>query len=63
MKTTCHRQLSDLPLWRLLVALDDAERSFGPDSPDARVLARTIRERLRQERPEPANRQEAGNAG
>lgn len=39
-------QLHDLPLWRLLVALDDAERTVGPDSPTARALARVIRERL-----------------
>jgi hypothetical protein len=51
MKTnqSIHMRLSDLPLWRLLVALDDAERVSGPDSPTARTLARTIRERLRQE--------------
>ena len=48
-KQSIHMPLSDLPLWRLLVALDDAERICGPDSPTARTLARTIRERLRQE--------------
>jgi hypothetical protein len=40
--------LSDLPLWRLLVALDDAERAFGPEAPTTRVLARTVQDRLRQ---------------
>jgi len=43
-------KLSDLPLWRLLVALDDAERVAGPDSVEARILARTVQQRLRQER-------------
>jgi hypothetical protein len=45
-----HPRLSDLPLWRLLVALDDAERVAGPDSPTARVLARVVKERLRDRR-------------
>lgn len=48
--TSSPRRLSDLPLWRLLVALDDAERTVGADSPTARVLARTVQERLRQDR-------------
>jgi hypothetical protein len=43
-------RLSDLPLWRLLVALDDAERTTGPDSPTTRVLARHVQERLRADR-------------
>lgn len=43
-------RLSDLPLWRLLVALDDAERTAGPSSATARILAREIQERLRQGR-------------
>jgi hypothetical protein len=43
-------RLSDLPLWRLLVALDDAERVAGPDSPTARVLAREVQTRLRSRR-------------
>lgn len=42
-----HQRLSDLPLWRLLVALDDAERSAGADSPTVRVLARAVQDRLR----------------
>ncbi len=42
-----YMRLRDLPLWRLLVALDDAERVAGPDSPDARALARAVQERLR----------------
>jgi hypothetical protein len=40
-------RLSDLPLWRLLVALDDAERTVGADSPTARALARAVQDRLR----------------
>jgi hypothetical protein len=47
------RTLADLPLWRLLVFLDDAEREAGPDSQTARTLARVIQEKLRgQPRPE-----------
>jgi hypothetical protein len=42
--------LDELPLWRLLVALDDAERAAGPSSPTVRVLARAVQERLRQPR-------------
>jgi hypothetical protein len=41
--------LRDLPLWRLIVALDDAERSVGSGSSTARALANAIRERLRQQ--------------
>lgn len=40
-------RLNDLPLWRLLVELDDVERTVGPDSDTARLLARLIQERLR----------------
>jgi hypothetical protein len=42
--------LRDLPLWRLIVALDDAERTAGPGSATARALAHAMRERLRQQR-------------
>jgi hypothetical protein len=49
-------------LWRLLVALDDAERAAGPDSSTARTLARVIRERLRQEPPEPRSARGASDA-
>jgi hypothetical protein len=52
--------LSDLPLWRLLVALDDAERTAGPDSPTARTLARAVQERLRQHRDTPNPEAERG---
>jgi hypothetical protein len=45
-------RLSDLPLWRLLVALDDAERATGPTSPTTRTLARAVQKRLGQERPD-----------
>lgn len=43
-------RLSEMPLWRLLVALDDAERVAGPDSPTARALATAVQERLRKSR-------------
>jgi hypothetical protein len=46
-------RLSDLPLWRLLVALDDAERIAGPDSETARIIARHVQARLRDERNSP----------
>jgi hypothetical protein len=42
-------RLSDLPLWRLLVALDDTERTVGADSPTARTIAREVQRRLRAE--------------
>jgi hypothetical protein len=48
--TTSPPSLSDLPLWRLLVALDDAERLAGPDSESVRALARAVQERLRDSR-------------
>ncbi len=55
-----HPRLSELPLWRLLVALDDAERVVGPNSSTARVLARVVQERLRDRRP--SDKEEATNA-
>lgn len=55
---TSHPLLSDLPLWRLLVALDDAERTAGSDSPTARVLARVVLEKLRLTRGEFFSRDE-----
>jgi hypothetical protein len=55
-------RISDLPLWRLLVALDDAERTVGPASPTARALATAVRERLRQEPRESVSRKEAPRA-
>jgi hypothetical protein len=55
---TPHHRLIDLPLWRLLVALDDAERVAGPNSSTARALVRVIREKLRREPAEPTPRQE-----
>jgi len=39
-------RLDQLPFWRLLVALSDAERVAGPNSPTARALAREITRRL-----------------
>jgi hypothetical protein len=51
--TPSRSRLTDLPLWRLIVALHDAERATGVDSPTTRALARAVREKLRQETPEP----------
>jgi hypothetical protein len=50
-RTSPHMTLDEMPLWRLLVALDDAERVAGPDSQTARVLSRVVRERLGGEPP------------
>jgi hypothetical protein len=58
MDTTSPR-LDDLPLWRLLVMLDDAERVAGPDSQTVRTLARVVADRLRQERPRRERREAA----
>jgi hypothetical protein len=43
------RRLSDLPVWRLIVALADAERKCGPNSSTVRTLARALEERLRRD--------------
>jgi hypothetical protein len=45
------RYLSELPLWRLLLALDGAERVAGPDSETARILSRLIADKLRADPP------------
>jgi hypothetical protein len=50
------QSLADMPLWRLIVALDDAEQTVGPGSPTARTLARAIQDRLRQQREAPVSR-------
>jgi hypothetical protein len=50
LKRNSARRLIDLPLWRLIVALDDAERTVGPDSPTALTLAQALRQRLRREK-------------
>jgi hypothetical protein len=39
-------RIDQLPLWRLLVALSDAERVAGAKSPTARALASEINRRL-----------------
>jgi hypothetical protein len=62
MNTIPHPRLRDLPLWRLLVALDDAERTAGPSSPTARALARAVLEKLQQESPERRRRREVPRA-
>jgi hypothetical protein len=45
-------RLSDLPLWRLLVALSDAERTLGPTDPTTRSIANAVQNRLKEEQPE-----------
>ncbi len=54
-------RLSELPLWRLIIALDDVERTVGPDSGTARALAHTIRQKMRQELSDPASKTEVGD--
>jgi hypothetical protein len=44
----------------LLVLMDDTERTIGPDSETARVLADAIRDRLRAERGEQPAGEEVG---
>jgi hypothetical protein len=41
-------RLQDLPLWRLLVALADAERAFGVDHATTLAIASAVKERLRE---------------
>lgn len=53
-------RIDQLPLWRLLVALSDAERVAGADSPTARVLAREIRSRLTHPTPAAAEKAKGG---
>ena len=49
-------KLTDIPLWRLLVMLDDAERTGGASSESARILASEVQRRLR------GNRSDGGKA-
>jgi hypothetical protein len=49
MMTATPPKLDDIPLWRLLVALHDAERTVGPDSPTTRILARAVQRKLREQ--------------
>jgi hypothetical protein len=54
MKTaSCTPALSDLPLWRLLVALSDAEEVAGPDSESVSLLCDAVEEKLRRLRRQP----------
>jgi hypothetical protein len=46
-------RLAEMPLWRLLVLLADIEREIGPASPTARLIARLVSERLRDDTPPP----------
>ena len=58
-------RLRDLPLWRLLVLLDDAEREVGPDSPTVKLIARVVKDRPKKERThaDDAGRREAAPQG
>lgn len=47
-------RLAAMPLWRLLVLLEDVEREHGPSCPTARAVARIVATRLRTERRTPA---------
>jgi hypothetical protein len=40
------QRLRDLPLWRLLVALADAERTLGPADTMTRQIAEVVQKRL-----------------
>jgi hypothetical protein len=40
-------KLASMPLWRLLVAFDDAERCHGPKSPTVKALAEAVQNRLK----------------
>ena len=55
VKVKNRRPRAELPLWRLIVALDDAERVGGPDCEAARSYARLLRERLRKSNKEGVN--------
>jgi hypothetical protein len=46
-QTISSPKLADIPLWRLLIHLDDAERMLGASSESARILAAEIQRRLR----------------
>jgi hypothetical protein len=46
-------RLAEMPLWRLLVLLADIEREIGAASPTARLIARLVSERLRDDTPPP----------
>jgi hypothetical protein len=44
-------KLSEIPLWRLLVMLEDTKRSVGSNSEAARILSRAIQERRKAAKP------------
>jgi hypothetical protein len=50
MNAPTRPRFTDLPLWRLLCALEDAERSFGAGSEQARELADAVQFKLREDR-------------
>jgi hypothetical protein len=47
MKATPNK-ITDQPLWRLLVALHDAERTVGPDSESVELLREAVEAKLKQ---------------
>jgi hypothetical protein len=57
-KDTCVSTVH-LPLWRLLVALADAERNFGAADPRTKAFADAVRKRLADE---PSPRKGDGDA-
>jgi hypothetical protein len=48
--------LTALPLWRLLVALADAERAMGPDADLTKKLAEAVQQRLGETNEQAADR-------
>jgi hypothetical protein len=54
-------RIDRLPLWRLLVMLEDTERTIGPDSDTARQLVDEIHRRLRRLPDEWHTHREAGH--
>jgi hypothetical protein len=53
--------MADMPLWRLLVALHDAETEVGITSESAELLRQAVDAKLRQLR-RPVNSRQEGNA-
>ncbi|MBP3956707.1 hypothetical protein J8F10_15640 [Gemmata sp. G18] len=56
-KNTPSLKLADIPLWRLLIHLDDAESRLGSSADSVRILTAEVQRRLQQERPKTARRQ------
>jgi hypothetical protein len=58
MQTARAPKLEDLPLWRLMVLLDDAERTLGADSETARTVAHIIQQKLKGQKRDSADEPE-----